>query len=121
MTVLEPLKNNFNGLGEDVFGRGWRYRLAAHFGVAVRTVHRWSDNAKNPDWQPPAHILEFLNDQAETLATLRLKQAYAKMAKAQVDSGQLHTNVIAAIFADLADDFKIAERPKDKAYKPVSD
>lgn len=120
MRVLKPFKSDFNGLGQDVFGRGWRYRLAAHFDVAVRTVHRWADNAKSPDWQPPAHIIEFLRDQDETLKTLRLREEFSRMAKFQIDQGQLHPNVVAAIFADLAEDFKTAERPKDKAYKPVA-
>ncbi|OYW67142.1 MAG: hypothetical protein B7Z40_08595 [Bosea sp. 12-68-7] len=119
MSVLKPIKSDFVGLGQDVFGDGWRYRLAAHFGVAARTVHRWADNAKDPDWQPPAEILAFLRDQAETLQTVRLQERIGEIARHQIDSGQLHPNVVAAVLQDLADAFKTAERPKDKAYKPV--
>ena len=115
--LFPPLKDDLKVLGPQVFGDGWKYRLAAHCEVAVRTVHRWCD-PKEKTRAPPVELINWLRDQAETLQTLRLREELSKSLQAQIASGQLHPDVVAALLADLAEDFKTAKTPKDKARSP---
>lgn len=110
-------KDTLKVLGPEVFGAGWKYRLAAHAGIAVRTVHRWCD-PKEKNRVPPVHLLNFLSDQAETLKTLELRQNISKQLQFQINSGQLHADVVAALLTDIAEDFKTAKTPKDKIRSP---
>ena len=115
--LFPPLKDDLKVLGPEVFGAGWKYRLAAHCEVAVRTVHRWCD-PKEKTRAPPVELINWLRDQAETLQTLRLREELSKSLQMQIASGQLHPDVVAALLADLAEDFKTAKTPKDKARSP---
>lgn len=38
----------FNELGELVFGWGWKSKLARSFNINVRTVRRWSNGRSEP-------------------------------------------------------------------------
>ena len=115
--LFPPLKDDLKVLGPQVFGDGWKYRLAAHCEVAVRTVHRWCE-PKEKTRAPPVELINWLRDQAETLQTLRLREELSKSLQTQITSGQLHPDVIAALLADLAEDFKTAKTPKDKSRSP---
>lgn len=121
MGVLSELfpakKDALKELGPKVFGAGWKYRLAAHAEVAVRTVHRWCD-PKQTNRVPSVDLLNFLSDQAETLKTLELRENISKQVQFQITSGQLHPDVVAALLTDIAEDFKTAKTPKDKVRSP---
>lgn len=111
--LFPPLKDDLKVLGPEVFGAGWKYRLAAHCDIAVRTVHRWCD-PKEKTRAPPVELINWLRDQAETLQTLRLSEQINAQLRHQVEIGQLHPDVIAAMLSDLAESFKTALPPKDK-------
>lgn len=112
-----PRKRDLRRLGPEVFGDGWKYRLAAHCEIAVRTVHRWCDPAEETRL-PPVDLINWLQDQSETLSTLGLKASITKQMKFQVDEGQLHANVVAAMLTDIAEGMKTAKPPRDKARSP---
>lgn len=111
--LFPPLKDDLRVLGPEVFGDGWKYRLAAHCEIAVRTVHRWCD-PKEKTRAPPVELINWLRAQSETLKTLNLAEQINTQLRHQVDTGQLHPDVIAAMLADLSDAFKTALPPKDK-------
>lgn len=112
-----PRKRDLRDLGPQVFGDGWKYRLAAHCEIAVRTVHRWCD-PRQATRLPPIDLMNWLRDQAETLSTLRLKEEISRQMAFQIAEGQLHADVLAAMLTDIAESIKTAKTPRDKARSP---
>ncbi len=112
-----PRKRDLRDLGPLVFGEGWKYRLAAHCEIAVRTVHRWCD-PRQPTRLPPIELMKWLRDQSETLTTLGLKNQIASQMAFQVKEGQLHPDVLAAMLTDIAESIKTAKTPRDKVRSP---